>query len=701
VVGICRAVVFLLVTAHTSVGRVVVISTVTGSAVVGYGGVGAFQYIIIIVVGKSRRVPVGLRGVTTRTIGAQPQCNVVGVARLIEVVGMAARAGVGRIGIIPTNMTGRAIIGNQRMATRERKEIVVIETRRRPSAFTVATLTIGGELSSLVVGVGSVVEIRQMASHTSVGRVVVIAVVTGRAVVGNGSVRSIQFVEIIVVGKSRRRPAGLGGMATRTIGAQPQCNVVGVARLIEVVGMAARAGVGRIGIIPTNVAGRTIISNQRMATRERKEIVVIETRRRPGAFTVATLTIGGELSSLVVGIGRVVVLGQMASHASVGRVVVIAVVTGRAVVGNGSVRAVERVEIIVVGKSRRRPAGLGGMATRTVGAQSQRDVVGIARLIEIVGMAARAGVGRVGIIPTNVASRAIIGNQRVAAREREEIVVIETRRRPGAFAVATLTIGGELSSLVVGIGRVVVIRQMASHASVGRVVVIAVVTGRAVVGNGSVRAVEGVEIIVVGKSRRRPAGLGGMATRTVGAQSQRDVVGIARLIEIVGMAARAGVGRVGIIPTNVASRAIIGNQRVAAREREEIVVIETRRRPGAFAVATLTIGGELSSLVVGIGSVVVIRQMASHASVGRVVVIPVVTGRAVVGNGSVRAVEGVEIIVVGKSRRRPTGLGGMATRTVGAQSQRDVVGIARLIEIVGMAARAGGRRTFITRCVTV
>ena len=241
-VGICRAVVFLLVTAHTSVGRVVVISTVTGSAVVGYGGVGAFQYIIIIVVGKSRRVPVGLRGVTTRTIGAQPQCNVVGVARLIEIVGMAARAGVGRIGIISTNVAGRAIIGNQRVATRERKEIVVIETRRRPGAFTVATLTIGGELRCLVVGVGSVVEIRQMASHTSVGRVVVIAVVTGGAIVGDGSVRSIQFVEIIVVGKSRRRPTGLGGVTTRTVGAQPQRNVVGVARLAEIVVVAGGAG---------------------------------------------------------------------------------------------------------------------------------------------------------------------------------------------------------------------------------------------------------------------------------------------------------------------------------------------------------------------------------------------------------------------------------------------------------------------------
>ena len=117
--------------------------------------------------------------------------------------------------------------------------------------------------------------------------------------------------------------------------------------------------------------------------------------------------------------------------------------------------------------------------------------------------------------------------------------------------------------------------------------------------------------------------------------------------------------------------------------------------------ATLTIGGELRSLVVGIGSVVVIGQMAAHTSVGRIVVIAVVTGGAVVGNGSVRSVEGVEIIVAGKGGRRPTGLGGVATRTVGAQSQRNVVGVACLIEIVGMAGGAGGRRTFITRCVTV
>jgi hypothetical protein len=116
-----------------------------------------------------------------------------------------------------------------------------------------------------------------MAAHTSVGRGVVIAVVTSGAVVGNGSVRSIQCVEIIVVGKGSRRPTGLGGVATCTVSAQPQRNVVGIARLIEIVGMTARAGVGRIGIIPTNVAGRTIIGDQRVAAREREEVVVVET----------------------------------------------------------------------------------------------------------------------------------------------------------------------------------------------------------------------------------------------------------------------------------------------------------------------------------------------------------------------------------------------------------------------------------------
>ena len=262
-------------------------------------------------------------------------------------------------------------------------------------------------------------------------------------------------------------------------------------------------------------------------------------------------------------------------------------------------------------------------------------------------------------------------------------------------------IGTELGNLVVGVGGGIEIRQMAAHTSIWRVVVIAVVTGRAVVGNRRMRAVQCVEIIVVGKGGRRPTRLRGMTTRTIGAQSQRYVVGIARLIEILGMAARAGVGRIGIIPTNVTGRAIIGNQRVAAREREEIVVVETRRRPGTFAVATLTIGRELRRLVVGVGGGVEVGQMAAHTSIRRVVVIAVVASRAVVGNRRMRAVQCVEIIVVGKGGRRPTRLRGMTTRTIGAQSQRYVVGIARLIEVIGMAARAGGRRTFITRCVTV
>ena len=114
-----------------------------------------------------------------------------------------------------------------------------------------------------------------------------------------------------------------------------------------------------------------------------------------------------------------------------------------------------------------------------------------------------------------------------------------------------------------------------------------------------------------------------------------------------------------------------------------------------------TIGTELCRLVVGVGCGIEIRQMTSHAGVGRIVVIAVVTGGAVIGNGGVRAIQCVEIIVIGKGGRRPTGLGGMATRTVSTQSQRNVVGIACLAVVVVVASGAGSGRTFITRFVTV
>lgn len=56
-----------------------------------------------------------------------------------------------------------------------------------------------------------------MTAYTGVGRIVVITIVAGGAIVGNASVRAVERIVIIVVGKSGRSPAGLGRMAACTI----------------------------------------------------------------------------------------------------------------------------------------------------------------------------------------------------------------------------------------------------------------------------------------------------------------------------------------------------------------------------------------------------------------------------------------------------------------------------------------------------
>ena len=60
-----------------------------------------------------------------------------------------------------------------------------------------------------------------MAPCTGIGRIVVIAVVAGRAIVGNGNVRPVQNVIIVVNREGCRIPAGRSRMAHRTIRGQP------------------------------------------------------------------------------------------------------------------------------------------------------------------------------------------------------------------------------------------------------------------------------------------------------------------------------------------------------------------------------------------------------------------------------------------------------------------------------------------------
>ena len=315
---------------------------------------------------------------------------------------MTAHTGIRSVGVISI-VAGIAIVGNGSMRTVERVIGVVIKSRRYPGCFAVATGTVCGELLCCVVGIGRLVVIRRMASRAGVRRVVVVAVVTGSAVVGNHRVRSVQRVIGVVNGECGRVPA-IGGMAGRTIGRYGQRNVVRIGRLVVIRRMASRAGI-RCVVVVAVVANIAVVRDGGVRSGQRVKTIVVHGRRHPCRFAVAGGAVRRELLCNVVWIGRLVVVGRMATCTGIRCVVVVAVVAGGTFVGDRRMRTVQRVVVVVDGKTGRFPANI-RMAGRTIGGYPQGAVVGIGRLVVIGCMAARTGVRRVGIVAV-VASIAI------------------------------------------------------------------------------------------------------------------------------------------------------------------------------------------------------------------------------------------------------------------------------------------------------
>ena len=104
---------------------------------------------------------------------------------------------------------------------------------------------------------------------------------------------------------------------------------------------------------------------------------------------------------------------------------------------------------------------------------------------------------------------------------------------------------------------------------------------------------------------------------------------------------------------------IIRDGGVRSRERIKTIVVEVSRNPGRFAVAAGAVRGKLLRDVVGVGCLVVIADMASHAGIRGVIVVPVMASGAVIGYDGMRAVQGVIIVVNRESGRRPTGIRGI------------------------------------------
>lgn len=78
---------------------------------------------------------------------------------------------------------------------------------------------------------------------------------------------------------------------------------------------------------------------------------------------------------------------------------------------------------------------------------------------------------------------------------------------------------------------------------------------------------------------------------------------------------------------------------LAAVNREILrIMVESGRIPGILTVALLAIGRKTGRGMVGIGRLIVVRLVTADTGIGCVVVVAVVAGRALVGNGGMRSV---------------------------------------------------------------
>jgi hypothetical protein len=133
----------------------------------------------------------------------------------------------------------------------------------------------------------------------------------------------------------------------------------------------------------------------------------------------------------------------------------------------------------------------------------------------------------------------------------------------------------------------------------------------------------------------------------------------------VGMAGDASKNRI-IRRVRVAINTLTPFSLVLAAVYGEIlaIVVEGRWRPGILIMAARAIRGKLQGSMVGVGRLIVIFCVAAVAGIRRAVVVAVVTGSAVVGDGGMCAIESIRIIVIGKSRWIPFRLCSMTRDTV-------------------------------------
>ncbi len=147
----------------------------------------------------------------------------------------------------------------------------------------------------------------------------------------------------------------------------------------------------------------------------------------------------------MIGVGGLIVIGQVAPFTGIGCVVVIPVVTSGTVIGDWNMCSIQYPEIIVLGELRRTPSGIGGMTHLTIDREVEGDVIGVGGLVEVVLMTGVTIGGRA-LVAGSMTGSAVHGDMGTGQRKVGQAVI------KGIIGI-TCGMAGITGIAVVGISR--------------------------------------------------------------------------------------------------------------------------------------------------------------------------------------------------------------------------------------------------------
>lgn len=257
---------------RTSIGCILVIPVVTGGAIHGDHRMGAQQRVIAVVVRKLGRAPSWLRTVTGSTIHRQTQGHMVGIDRLVEIFQMAGTACRWR-SRKASRMTIQTICllvsAGQRKPGLVMIKNVIRATRGVTSQTSCADIDKALDTLMLILGLGI-----EMACQTSKIRPIPRIHVTIRTSRPFTGMRTTVNGEILSVMIKRGWLPGGFIMTGGAVSTELETCMVGIIRLVVILLVATRTGIGCILVIPV-MTGGAIHSDHRMGANQRIIIVVV------------------------------------------------------------------------------------------------------------------------------------------------------------------------------------------------------------------------------------------------------------------------------------------------------------------------------------------------------------------------------------------------------------------------------------------